>query len=55
MLMLTEQISKMTQFTYSESAVKRPIIQSLITKGRGLTDIFIFIPFFLFKPQVGNL
>ena len=53
MLMLREQISKMTQFTYSESAVKRPIIQSLITKGKG-PHIFIFTPFFLFKPQVGT-
>ena len=54
MLMLTEQISKMTQFTYSESAVKRPIIQSLITKGKGPHRHF-YIHAFLFKLQVGNL
>ena len=54
MLMLREQISKMTQFTYSESAVKRPIIQSLITKGKGPHRHFYIHSFLLIQAPGGE-
>ena len=40
----------MTQFTHSESAVKRPIIQSLLTKGKGPHTHFYIHPFLIQVP-----
>lgn len=48
--MLTQQVSTVAQFTHSESAVKRPIIQNLLTKGKGPHTHFYIHPFLIQAP-----
>ena len=48
--MLTQQVSTVTQFTHSESAVKRLLIQSLLTKGKGPHTHFYIRPFLIQAP-----